>query len=389
MLQPEGCEDGTDLVCRLLKTIYGLKQAGRAWNKQLDEKLRKHGFKRLLSDPCAYIRWVDGECAIIIVWVDDLLLFATTIKMMEDMKSAIKSEWVVTDLGQPSKIVGIEITTGEGTITISQQKYIESVLAKEGMLRANAVGMPMDPHTSIGPNPEIREPNRSNAYARLVGEIQYIANATRPDISYAINKLASYMANPSTQHYSALKRLLRYLAGTRNLGITYRKPDDTDDNENFFHGFADAAFANADDGKSTSGYVYVASGGAITWKSKKQTIIALSSTEAEYVALSEAGREALWLRNLYGELGFPQEQPTTIKGDNEGSMSMTKNPQFHQRSKHIALRYHWIRQFVDDKTFDIESIRDPEQTADVLTKPIPKLKHEKHRREMGIGEITR
>ena len=162
------------------------------------------------------------------------------------------------------------------------------------MAEANPVGMPLDPNNKIEPNPVPNEPNRSNSYAKLLGELQYVANATRPDISYAVNKLAAYTANPSLLHYGILKRILRYLAGTRQLGITYQKHD-TDPGNNLFHGFADAAFANADDLKSTTGYVFIASGGAITWKLKKQTIIAMSTTESEYVALSEAGREAFWL----------------------------------------------------------------------------------------------
>jgi hypothetical protein len=169
------------------------------------------------------------------------------------------------------------------------------------------------------------------------------------------------------------------------MGITYRNNnlDDTEEN-NLFHGYADAAFANCEDLKSTTGYVFLSSGGAITWKSKKQTVIALSTTESEYVALSEAGREAVWLRNLYAELGFPQKAAVVIKGDNDGSVILSHDPQFHQRSKHIAIRHHWVRDHVNDKILDIQSCRDPEQTADILTKALPKPKHMRHTREMGI-----
>ena len=227
--------------------------------------------------------------------------------MMEHMKSSIESEWQATDLGEPSKIIGIEITRMPEYLKISQGKYIDNLLRKEKMAEANPVGMPLDPNVKIGPNPEHNEPNRSNSYAKLLGELQYVANATRPDISYAVNKLASYTANPSLEHYGSLKRILRYLAGTKDYGITYRKPIGQNNEanlfhgharnygpgnygeNNLFHGFADAAFANTDDYKSTTGYVFLASEGAITWKSKKQTIIAMSSTESEYVVLSEAG----------------------------------------------------------------------------------------------------
>ena len=146
----------------------------------------------------------------------------------------------------------------------------------------------------------------------------------------------------------------------------------------------DAAYANHDNHKSTSGYVFLIGGGAITWKSKKQTTIALSSTEAEYVALSEAGREACWLRNIFEELQYPQEFPTIIKGDNDGSIAMAKNQQFHHRSKHIGIRWHWIRELVEQNLLSIESCRDPEQTADVLMKALARPKHSKHILEMGV-----
>jgi uncharacterized protein YuzE len=178
MKQPEGCGDGTDRVCRLVKTLYGLKQAGHEWNKQLDAKLRKRGYKRLLSDPCAYIRWDRNDFAIITIWVNDLLLFALSDNMMDHIKDVLHLEWEVTDLGEPSKIIGIEITHTANAISISQQKYIESILRKEGMEDANPVGMPMDPNVKISPNPKLNEPNRSNAYVKLLGELQFIANST-------------------------------------------------------------------------------------------------------------------------------------------------------------------------------------------------------------------
>ena len=147
------------------------------------------------------------------------------------------------------------------------------------------------------------------------------------------------------------------------------------------------AFTSTDDHKSTTGYVFLASGGAITWKSKKQTVIALSSMEAEYVALSEVRCKAMWLRNLYSELGFPQINPTIIKCNNDGSIVLTHNPQFHQQSKHITLHHHWVQDLVTDKMLNIQNCHDPEQTADVLTKPLPRPKFTQHRGEMGIQLI--
>jgi hypothetical protein len=260
-------------------------------------------------------------------------------------------------MGEPAKIIGIEITINDDSILISQEKYIDTILKREGMDESNPVSMPMDPNDKIKPNPDGNEGSKSNSYAKLLGELQFLTNATRPDIAYAVNKLSAYTANPSLQHVGAVKRILRYLKGTKNLAIKYSAKSDEkpQENSNLFHGYADAAYANTDDYKSTSGYVFIVGGGAITWRSKKQTTIALSSTEAEYVALSEAGREACWLRSLYEELGYTQESPNLIKGDNDGSIAMARNPQFHKRSKHIATRWHWVRDLVQDKIITIES----------------------------------
>jgi hypothetical protein len=251
---------------------------------------------------------------------------------MKDMKKDIQDEWETTDMGEPNKIVGIEINQSLGQICISQKQSIQRILEKQGMSDANPVRTPLDPEIKLVPNPEGNEGNRSNSYAQLLGELQFIANATRPDICYAINRLASYTANPSMQHQTALKRVLRYLSGTRTKGITYKPLADA---EIPFWGYADAAYKNREDGKSTTGYVFIAAGGAITWRSGKQSVTATSSMEAEYIALWEAGKEASWLRSLHTELGLIFKKPTPLLCDNSGAVAIAKNPIFHQRSKHV------------------------------------------------------
>ena len=323
------------------------------------------------------------DFVIITVWVDDMLTFAMTIALRDKTKSDIESEWEITDLGVPTKIVGIELSISPDHIFISSSKYIESILLREGLGRSNSISTPLDPNITLVPNPDGNVGDRSNAYASLLGELQYIATATRPDIAYAVNQLASYTANPSLQHHTALKCILQYLSGTRTHGITYKAVKDHLD---FFTGYADAAYANTDDYRSTTGYVFLAGEGAITWSSKKQISTASSSTHAEYVALSEASCEACWLRNLYSKLGLLKEEvPTTIHGDNDGSVAMANNPQFHSRSKHIALRWHWIRELVQDNTIAVDTCRDPNQTADILTKALLHQKHVKHVAEMGLA----
>jgi hypothetical protein len=203
--------------------------------------------------------------------------------------------------------------------------------------------------------------------------------------TYAVNRLAAYTANPSLQHTGALKRILCYLIGTKSYGITYSAAHNKNRETNLFHGFTDAAYANSDGRKSTTGYVYLVGGGTITWMSKKQSVVALSSTDAEYVALSEASHEACWLRSLYKELGYDQKKPTQIRCDNNGAIAMARNPQFHKQSKHIDIRWHWIRDLVEENTIEVQSCRDPEQTADILTKALAHPKHRKHSEEMGLA----
>jgi len=270
-------------------------------------------------------------------------------------------------------------------IAISSNKYIESILIKEGLGQSNSVSTPIDPNIPLEPNPKGNFGSQSNSFARLLRELQYIVNATCPDITYAVNRLGSYTANPSLQHVTALKHILWYLLGTRSHGIIYKV---LSHQQELFFGFADAAYMNLDKCKSMSGYVFIASNGAITWSSKKQAIQVQSSTEAKYVALSEATHEACWLWNLHTELGLlSSNTPTKLYGDNEGSLAMARNPQLHQHSKHINLCWHWICQMVQDNIINVESCCDPKQTADVLTKVLPHPKHMKHVMEMGLASI--
>ena len=180
------------------------------------------------------------------------------------------------------------------------------------------------------------------------------------------------------------------MEGTRNYGITYCATSTRHvgpNNSNLFYGFSDAAFANAEDNRSVSGYVYLSNGGAISWGSKKQTSIALSSTEAEYVALSEASREAMWLRNLFGELDYIQKEPILLLGDNDESIAMAKNPEFHKRTKHVDIRWHWVRELVNDGLINIVDCCNPKQTADILTKQLPQPKFICHVNELGLSFV--
>jgi hypothetical protein len=262
-----------------------------------------------------------------------MLLFTNDKELMTKLKQKLQQIFEVTDLGEPSQIVGIEIQQDrdKGELKISQSRYIESILTKQGLESANTVSTPLDSTERMkSVEKSSNKGDRSKNYASLIGSLMYAAIATRPDIAYAVNRLASYTANPDMSHWTAAKRILRYLKGTKDLGITYKSKRSKDSNENIVIGYSDASFANNDDRSSVSGYTFLASEGAITWGSKKQNVISLSTTEAEYICLSDATREAVWLRNLVKELGYEQKQPTLIYGDNLSSLAIAHNPQYHK-----------------------------------------------------------
>jgi hypothetical protein len=256
---------------------------------------------------------------------------------------------------------------------------------------ANPVLTLLDLNIKLKPNEDKREVNYSNDYASLIGSLQYLAIAMRPDIAYTVNRLATYTANPSFEHYNAAKRVLSYIKGTQNYGITYHDHNTKligPPNSNLFYGFSNATCANANDQKSISRSVFLSSMGMITWMSKKQTTIALSMTEAEYVTLSEVSREAIWLRHLYSGLRFVQKEPITRLGDNDRSVSMTKNAQFHKHTKYIDLRWHWVRNLVSDSLMKVIDCCNAQQIADIMTKSLPRPKFIQHVNKLSLNDTS-
>ena len=284
-------------------------------------------------------------------------------------------------MGEPFKIVGIKITLSKGRISITQAQNIKKILTRQGLDDASPVQMPLDPNVKIIQNPNGNSGNRSNSFAQLLGKLQYIAISTRSDIGYAVNQLASYAANPSMQHVMAAKRILRYLSGTHSYGITYKA---SPDGEVIFKGLCDTLYADQEDCKLTYSYVFMSADRVITWKSGKEGTVAQFTTEAEYIALWEAGKEVLWLRNLHHKLGLTQKEATTIGCNNKGAIEITKNLVYHLRTKHIDTHYHWVRDKVEEGRFFPEFCMTAKQTANVLTKALPWLKHQQHAQEMEL-----
>lgn len=387
MRQPDGYHDGTDKVCRLIKTLYGLKQAGREWNEEFDARIKGLGFERLHADPCAYIRVTDEHIEVITAWVDDLLLFADTAEMMRKLKDEFKAVFEVTDLREPQKIVGIEIERDHihGRLKISQTQYIDNLLAKYNMTDCNPVATPMDLSVNLDDEPELPEDSPiRKLYASLVGSLMFLAVATRgPDLGAPVRKLAAYISRPGQAHWKAAKRVLRYLKGTRMLGIVLVKEDNLN-KRCLLRGYSDASFNYESDAKSVTGYAFTSAGGAISWGSRKQSLTALSATEAECLALTETIQEAVWLRTLLEELKLPQDT-IPIYEDNQGAIALAVNPQFHRRSKHFNPKLYLIREMIAEGVIGIEYGPTGEMPADVLTKALPKNTHQAHVRSLGLA----
>jgi hypothetical protein len=219
-------------------------------------------------------------------------------------------------------------------------------------------------------------------YASIVGGLTFAACVTRPDITCAVGQLSQFLNNPSSKHMLAVKRVLRYLQGTPSLGITYRPPPLR------LTGYSDADWAgNVDTRRSTTGYVVMLNNGAVAWRSQRQPTVALSTMEAEYMALTEATKELKWIRNFLAELGCNNgkpDVPTDLYSDNQSAIALAKNPVSHARAKHIDIRHHFVRDAIQDQIIWVQYIPTAEMTADSLTKALGREKHEKCTARMGM-----
>ena len=386
MKQPEGfvVKGQEHLVCKLKRSIYGLKQSSRCWNSVLDQHLKKLGFIQSVSDPCIYVA-SEGEMFMIAVHVDDLVLAAKSDKHIADVKKALSEKFEVKDMGELHHFLGTKVLQNKqnGEVWIGQPAYTQKVLRKFNMENAKPVDTPVDISSKLVKMNEDSESANQEQFQSAVGSLLYLSTMTRPDITYAVSNVAKFCANPAKEHWIAVKRIMRYLIGTMHLGLLYRK------NElKSCVGFSDADWAgDLDDRKSTSGYIFQMSGAAISWRSKKQACVALSTAEAEYIALASAAQEAVWMRQLLTDLRSKPEEATKIYEDNQSAICLAKNPQFHGRAKHIGIKYHYIREQVENGNVELSYCRTEEMVADALTKGLSRGQFRKLREMLGMVEM--
>ena len=375
--QPQGFEElgpmGVMLVCRMLKSLYGLRQASRNWNKVIDRWLRKFGFTPSAADPCVYVLADDKNGILVVVlYVDDLMIAGNKKATVEHFKRAIADRFDMKDLGDLQWMLGMQVTRDRKnrTLEISQKAYIEQVLERFGMANCKSVATPAE-----GVLMRLTDDDKASTdreYMSLVGSLLYAAIVTRPDIAFAVQSLGRHLQRSGAEHWIAAKRVLRYLQGTISLGIMYGK---NGAHELDMIGYCDADWGgDRDTRRSTTAYVFMLAGGSITWASKLQPTVALSSSEAEYMAVSAAVQDAIYMRQLLSDLGYPQDHPTVIFEDNQGCIALSENPVMHKRTKHIDMRHHFIRERVESKEIALQYVATEHQLADLLTKPLMRLR---------------
>ena len=383
MQQPE-CyvEPGKEgLVCRLKKSLYGLKQSPRCWNNFFKEFMLSLGFVQSVADPCVFIRVLNDKLTIVTVHVDDLILLTDTEKEMIDLKTSLANHFKMKDMGVLHYYLGVSVTIKDGVLQISQEQYIGKIMRKYKLQDCKTVSTPMDLNVKLVKDDGYSKPWPVDVvqYQSMVGSLIYAAIATRPDIAYAVAALAKFNSSPTEAHLTAVKRVFRYLKGTAQLRLQYQETDVN------VVGYSDADWASdSDDRRSTSGNVFVMSGDAISWTSKKQPTVALSTSESEYIALCFATQEAVWLRQLMKELQIDCTTATTMYEDNQGAIAMSRNPVLHKRTKHIDIKYHFVREKTQDGTIELKYCPTNEMVADILTKPLSKGQFEYLRCKLGL-----
>lgn len=378
---PPGFQTSDDKVWRLYRALYGLKQAPKSWYKRLKDVFESLGFTRSNADHSLFYKVEKGILLIVAVYVDDKLILSKSREAINQLKSQLAGQYDLSDLGEAQWILGMEIIRDrdKGTIELSQTRYVESILDRFGMQDGRSVSTPIETNLKLT---KLTEPEiEARAYQSALGALMYAMLATRPDLAFAVGVLSRHAATPGEPHWTALKRVYRYLRGTTEARLTFS--GDTTDTP---LGYADADWAaDVNDRRSISGYVFILSGGAVSWSSKKQSSVALSSTEAEYMAVSAATKDLIWIRTLLAELDSTAIcGPTPLLVDNQSAISLTSNAMFHDRTKHISIRHHFIREKVDSGEVTVEYIPTGEQVADVLTKGLSREKHVRFSYGMGI-----
>ena len=373
-------------VLRLLRPLYGLKQSARHWYTRLTGALSDHlGMARCDVDQAVFYRRSGTEQITICAHVDDLTIMTSSVELMEEVKTGLKKEFKISDMGEIHWILGFAVKRDREnrTISLSQASYIRSILQRYGFDVLKPVSNPMNPNAKLSSADAPKTAQdfafmSTKPYRETVGSANYASLGTRFDLTHVVGILSRYLENPGPAHWGAVKWAFAYLNGSVDLELTYGREVQE------LTGYTDADGSVNEDRKAISGYAFLINGGAVSWSSKKQEIISLSTTEAEYVAATHATKEALWLRNFIGQVFGDVLDPTTLYCDNQSAIALAKDHQYHARTKHIDIRFHFVRWAIDEGKLKMTYCPTGEMLADAFTKALPSTKVKHFASAMGL-----
>ena len=322
---------------------------------------------------------MQGEkLAIVLVYVDDLIITGDNVYEIQRTKANLSTRFKMKELGELKHFLGLEVERNKVGIFMCQQKYATDLLKKYGMLECKAIATPMEANTKLCAH-EGKDLEDTTMYQQLVGSLIYLT-LTRPDIAYAVGVASRYMQNPKKHHLEAARRILRYVKGTLDFGLFYKKGDSCK-----VTGYCDADYVgDHDTRRSTTGYVFSLGSGVISWCSKRQPTVSLSTTEAEYRAAAMAAQESTWLMQMMKDLHQATDYAIPLHCDNQSAKRLAENPVFHARTKHVEVHYHFIREKVLQGDIEMKTINTEDQVADLLTKGLNPKKFEKLRDQLGM-----
>ncbi|CAL8999194.1 unnamed protein product [Prunus brigantina] len=380
MSPPPGLRrQGENLVCRLHKSLYGLKQASRQWFAKFTTAILSAGFQQSKADYSLFTRKSGTSFTALLIYVDDIVITGNDVRAIDSLKSFLRDHFRIKDLGELKYFLGIEVSRSQRGIYISQRKYALEILKDYGFLGARPIAFPMDDTKLCDRGELLKDPEK---YRRLVGRLIYLT-ITRPDITYSVHVLSRFMHEPRVPHMDAALRVVRYLKSTPGQGLLFRS-----DNQTKLAAFCDSDWAGCPiTRRSTTGYCVFLGNSLISWRTKRQKTVSLSSAEAEYRAMAGACCELVWLRFLLKDLNIPLEGPSVLFCDNQAALHIAANPVFHERTRHIEMDCHFIRDKIVDGTVATKYVRTTQQLADLFTKPLGKDKFSTLIRKLGVLDI--
>ncbi|XP_048493123.1 uncharacterized mitochondrial protein AtMg00810-like [Beta vulgaris subsp. vulgaris] len=357
-------------VCRLKRSLYGLRQASRQWNKELSKFLKSLQFVQSKQDYSLFTRTQNGEFLVLLVYVDDILITGTSLSQIEEVKRSLDSAFTIKDLGNLTYFLGIEVLRTDNGIFLSQKKYIKDILSDAGMLDCFTAPAPLSCGLKL--STEVGDPlTEPDVFRSLVGRLLYLG-ITRPDLSYSVQHLSQFIHCPRIPHLRAALHILKYLKGTLDHGLWYKADTDLQINAYSDSDWSSCQFSS----RSLSAYAVFLGSNLISWKTKKQHSVSKSSAEAEYRSMSATASELVWVQGLLEDLQVHVPLPVTLHCDNTSAQHLAQNPMFHEKTKHLKRDMHYVREQVEEGFIQTAHVSSSQQIADVLTKPLVSAQHQ-------------